>query len=255
MYTENAISVFNGEGERLSYKPRFYLNKVIYLEKLGRDEEARKVLRLLYGNIDSFKSNIGVVIQIHEQFANLLLKSGSPLRAEEYAKKGLNIAWENHENRRLFSIWTLLGNIYNMLGKQNEAKIRYVKALAYTKYVEEDSPDRIARTRLAYGKLLVSMNEKEEAERQLLLSVEIFQRTKTTDIHYIEAIITLGRLKNSEKLLQLADEIISNGNHMESISIDNIVLMCDFYESSGNQKKFNHYNYLLYKKTKEVIAQ
>lgn len=102
-YTENAIKVFNDNGKRIYYKPYLYLNKVIYLEKLERDEEACRVLEYLYTHIDKFRNNLGVVIQIHEQFANLLLKSGSPIKAKEHAEEGLQKAWDNRENRRLFS--------------------------------------------------------------------------------------------------------------------------------------------------------
>lgn len=116
-YTEKAIDVFKEEGNRTYYKPNFYLNKVIYLEELGRDEEACRVLEFLYKHLSKFKENIAPVIQIHEQYATLLLKSGQPLKALEYAQKGHKVAWNNQQFRRLFSIWTLIGNIHVTLGR------------------------------------------------------------------------------------------------------------------------------------------
>jgi tetratricopeptide (TPR) repeat protein len=252
--TEDGILAFNEEGERRWYKPNLYLNKIIYLEELGRDEEAREVLELLYANIESFANNLDVVIQIHEQFAKLLLKSGSPLKAEKYAKKGLNIAWENRQYRRLFSIWTLLGNIHVALGKLQDAKMRYRKALAYSEYVD-DSPDRIGRTHLAFGKLLIEVGEKENAEEQLLLAVESFQEIEIKKAHHIEALITLGELNKSTELFNSVDEILTDRMHTNVISVDNIIKLCDFYESVGNKPKFEHYQNFLYRKLKEGVIK
>lgn len=255
-FTEKAILSFRDDpsGERLYYKPYLYLNKVIYLEDLKRYEEARRVLELMYENIESFKSNLTVVIQIYEQFAILLLKSGSPLKAEEYAKKGLNIAWENRQYRRLFSIWFLMGNIHVALEQKEEAETRYRKALAFKKYVS-DNPERIGRAHLNYGKLLISLERAVEAEEELSNAVKIFQTVESKDkSDYVDSLISLGKLKKSDDLFQIADEIILSLNDNNAVSVDNLIKLCDFYESR-NEEKFKHYHFSLYHKLKEDVSQ
>lgn len=157
-------------------------------------------MEFLYKNLSKFKENIAPVIQIHEQYATLLLKSGQPLKALEYAQKGHKVAWNNQQFRRLFSIWTLIGNIHVTLGRLREAQICYRKALSFSKYVS-DSPDRIGRTHLYYGKLLISLEEHQKAEQQLSNAVKFFKTIKGKEIYLIEALINLGHLKKRKGII------------------------------------------------------
>ncbi|MCH5585137.1 helix-turn-helix domain-containing protein [Shimazuella sp. AN120528] len=249
-HTEKAINVFQENGERIYYKPYLYLNKVIYLEELGRDEEACRELEFLYEHIDKIKENIAPVIQIYEQFATLLLKTGQPLKALEYAQKGHQVAWKNRQYRRLFSIWSLMGEIYVALGRLNEAKIRYRKAIAYREYVS-DYPDRIGITYLNYGKLLIALGESQSSEEQISNAVKSFRKSKNKEINLIEALITLGHLKSEMDLILEADKILSSGNNSRAVSVDIFLKMCDFYENKGNEQKFKQYQNLMYRKLKE----
>ncbi|WP_028777488.1 helix-turn-helix transcriptional regulator [Shimazuella kribbensis] len=257
-YTEQAIDAFEDEGNRKYYKPYLYLNQVIYLEELGRDEEACHVLEYLYNNKNQFKANLTVTIQIHEQYSNLLMKSGSPLKALEYAQNGLKIAWENREYRRLFSIWSIMGDIFVMLGRAEEAKKRYQKALSLSNYVL-DSPARIGQTNFEYGKLLLRMDDHTKAEEQLLLAVKYFEKSTENDSYLIESLINLGRLKeknqtnNSKEIFQMADELLSNSKDMKNTSVDIFIGMCDFYERNGDKQKFHYYQNLMYQTLKRSV--
>lgn len=251
-YTEESIRVFQEDGERTEYKPNFYLNKVIYLEELGRDEEACRELEFLYEHIEHFKENIAPVIQIHEQYATLLLKSGLPIKALEYAQMGLQIAHKNSQYRRLFSIWTLMGNIHLELGKLDEAKTRYRKALAFSKYVK-NSPDRIGRTHLNYGKLLITTGELELAEEQVTHSVRFFQRSDAKEIYLIDALVALAYLKKEEELFERVDEILLNNKNIKIVPVDIFITMCNFYNSNGNEQKLRHYQNLIYEGLKEGL--
>lgn len=251
-YTEEAIRHFHEDGERIQYKPNFYLNKVIYLEELGRDEEACRELEFLYEHIEKFKENIAPVIQIHEQYATLLLKSGLPIKALEYAQKGLQVAHKNNQFRRLFSIWSLMGNIHVALGNTEEAETRFRKALVFSKYVA-DSPDRIGRTHLNYGKLLITKGDVQQAEEQLSHAIKFLERTESKEPHLIDALVTLANLKQEEEWIKKVDKTLSFKNSIRNVPVDIFLKMCNFYESNGDEKKFEHYRNLTFEKLKEGL--
>jgi tetratricopeptide (TPR) repeat protein len=249
-YTEKAINLFKDEGNRTYYKPYPHLNKVIYLVELDRNEEACNELEFLYRHMDKFKDNIQSIIQIHEQYATLLFKSGSPLKALEYTQLGFLVAKKNRQYRRLFSICSLVGEIYVALKKLNEAKIHYRKALAFRKHVS-DNPARIGITSLNYGKLLITLREHQTAEKQISNAVSLLEKAKNREAYLIDALITLAHLTKDEKLIQKADEIISNINTYKQLSIDIFLKICDFYESEDNVTKVKHYQTLIYHRLKE----
>jgi tetratricopeptide (TPR) repeat protein len=258
-YTEKAIKVFKDEGDRTYYKAYLYFNKVIYLEKLNRIEEACNASETLFQQIESFKTNQTVHIQLHERFANLLLKSGSPLKALKYAKEGLQIARVNKEYRRLFSLWSIMGDIYVELGNFKEAETHYRKALSLCHHIA-DSPKRVGQTYFDYGKLLMEIKEYGRAEKQLLHATTYFENTKGKELQQIESLILLGRLKSkenrreAEEVIRKAVKILSNNGDIKEMPIDILIKLCDFYETIDDEQRFHYYRDTLYKMLKEELA-
>jgi tetratricopeptide (TPR) repeat protein len=255
--TEQAIQLFDDNGERSYIKPLLYLNKVIYLEKLGRDEEACLSLEYLHTQIESFRTNSYLVIQIYERYANLLTKLGTPIKALEYAKQGLQIAWDNRQYRRLFSLWVIMANIYFILGNFKEAETRYHKALNLTSHVA-DNPNLIGKTHLEYALILNKLGSIQQAENQLLNALEYIQEIKDDSVR-LSVYLELGRLQLSLNRKEQAKETFKKAEHILSTeennaySVDIYLTICDFYERIGEMQKYKFYKDLIHQKLREGL--
>jgi tetratricopeptide (TPR) repeat protein len=255
--TEQAIQLFDDNGERFYIKPLLYLNKVIYLEKLGREEEACLSLEYLHTQIESFKTNSYLVVQIYERYANLLAKLGTPIKALEYAKQGLQIAWENRQYRRLFSLWVIIGNIYFTLDNPKEAETRYRKALNLTSHVA-DNPHLIGKTHLEYALILNKLGATNEAEKQLLNALEYVNEVKDISVQ-LNIYLELGHLQLSQNRKKQAKETFKNTEDILSIegndtfSVDTYLNICDFYERIGEIQEYKFYKDLIHQKLREGL--
>lgn len=252
-YTEQAITVFVPDGKRLYYKPYLFLNQVIYLEMLGRIEEACQLLEHLLNEIDRFKTNSFITIQVYERYAMLLVKLGMPLKALEYAQEGLQIAWENQSFRRLMSVWSTIAEILFILGRIDESKIRYQKALDLSQFVS-DNPSLIADTHFGFGKLLIQTKEYEAAKAQLEKAITFSQQTTEVSIE-LDVYSTLGQLQlklgeldEAEKTFRKVEELILNNNRVE---VDIYLHLCEFYKCIENEHKLRLYQQLICEKLME----
>lgn len=255
--TEQAIQLFDDNGKRSYYKPYPYLNKVIYLEKLGREEEACQALEYLHTQIDSFKSNLSIVIQIYERYANLLTKLGTPIKALEYAKMGLQIAWDNKYYRRLFSIWLIMGNIYNILDDPTEAKARYKKALNLTSHVA-DNPSLIGKAHLDYALILNKLGSTYDAEKQLLHALDYIHSINDTKVQ-LSIYLELAQLQSSTNRTDQAKETFENVENLllerenDAYSVDIYLNICNFYERIKDVDRYKFYRDLIHEKLKEGL--
>jgi tetratricopeptide (TPR) repeat protein len=251
-FTEDALRVFDKKGERQYYRPYLYLNLAIYLEILDKIEDACIPLKHLLRMIDKFKSNVAVTIQAYERYANLLLKLGMPRKALKFAHEALQYAWENKQYRRLFSVWSTLGNILMELGKIEDAKQRYYKALDLVTFVSDNSV-MVADTYYRMGKLLIQTEEYTEAEDMIIYACDYLEETNEEQ-DKLNAYIELGRIQSHLGKKSQFENTFNKINKMmenmpeKNITFDICMIMCEFYNSIGDKDKLNYYQEMTWRK-------
>ncbi|WP_028776611.1 helix-turn-helix transcriptional regulator [Shimazuella kribbensis] len=250
--TENAIKVFDKKGKRQHYRPYLYLNLAIYLEILDKIEDACVPLKHLLRMVDKVKSNIAVTIQAYERYANLLLSLGMPRKALKYGREALQIAWNNKQYRRLFSVWSTLGNILTEIGQTEEAKQRYYKALDLVSFVSDNSII-VGDTYFRLGKLLIRTEVYAEAEEMLIHACQYLEKSNEEQ-DKLNAYIELGKLQSYlgkkqdfENTFNKINKVMENMPE-KNITFDMCMIMCEFYINIGNKDKLDHYQGMIWEK-------
>ncbi|MXQ54425.1 tetratricopeptide repeat protein [Shimazuella alba] len=251
---KQAIDLFVTNGERLYYKPYLFFNQIIYLEKLNRIEEACHYCEQLLLEIDNFKTNLFILIQVYERYATMLCKLGMPLKALDYADKGLQIAWENRSYRRLYSLWITTGDILIALERLKEAEVSYQKSLDIIHHVE-DTPNLVCEIYVKFAQLLIKLGDNEKAEQKLIQAQKYTNRIELNDFK-IRTLHLLGTLQQTQHRFE---EAVQTYNTLEStlntnrIPVDIYLALCEFYKEIGNVEKMIHYQQLTFQTIKEGI--
>jgi tetratricopeptide (TPR) repeat protein len=118
---DNGLQAFDPEGERKSTKYVLLVSKVIYLEKLKRNSEAKSVLekmRKYEGEMDTETK-----LNMYQSEVNLLFREKMYDQAIQKAKQAIDIARREKSYDRSFEMWTTLGSIYKDLGDLQLAKV------------------------------------------------------------------------------------------------------------------------------------
>ncbi|MBA4544733.1 tetratricopeptide repeat protein, partial [Thermoactinomyces daqus] len=237
---EQAIDLFDREGERQEQYYVFLMNKVSYLEKLDRLEEGETIIEEVITNSHKLIKAKNRA-NSYELYAKVMFKK-SPRKALEIATHGLFIASENFLPERVIELRTLLGDIYKKLGKLDDAKIEYEEALSLFDHVQTKSLFVSAYTSLGY--LQLKSGELEQAKYSFSQAVKIGKEKE--DSRYLDALIglaqwyiTVGRSNEAIPSLKKALEIAQHqGNKHKQLKI--ILKLTQCYQSDRGQ----FFNYL-----------
>jgi tetratricopeptide (TPR) repeat protein len=152
---EDALRLFDLNGERTYYYDLMLISQAIYLEKVNRIGDAQNVLeklsqrrriheKIIYSETNEASLN-GYEIQ-----AKLLGKGKQFSQAVEVAQKGIELARVDRSYDRLFELWTTLGSIYTDWDKPHLAKICFQTALMLQRWIEKDSLLTYTHTQLGF---------------------------------------------------------------------------------------------------------
>jgi tetratricopeptide (TPR) repeat protein len=255
--TNQAIDVFAPDGHRNYFKAHLLLNQAIYLEELDRLEESCSYVEQLLKEKEILKPNDITMIQAYERYAVVLTKLGMPFKALDYAKEGLQLAWENKSHLRLFSMWITIGDIFSAIGNYEVAIINYQKSLDFIHHAK-DKPHHICELYFRFGQALARKGEIKESENKLLFAQKYSNKTKSSkfklEIHHL-----LGKIQRTQHKFTEARETYKKIEEMFKFSSDYIPVdicleLCEFYKDIRNEDKSNYYQRLLYQNLKEELG-
>ena len=131
-YIEKGLESYDSSGEREYVVYHLKMSKVIYLEKLNRNEDAFRTLEKMWKEVDKIES-IEIRSSMYEVHATLLSKQELHEKAIEYATKGLHLARVDQNVDRAFELWTALGDCYQNMGDYFKAEVAFRTALKLEK--------------------------------------------------------------------------------------------------------------------------
>lgn len=161
--TEKGIAAFTGKARKDVYY-MLLVNKVVYLERLGRLEEGQPELKELTRNIH-FIATSKVACLVYEFQANLFLSHERFEDALHTAIEGLRLASRKDCYDQALELWRVLGQIYEAKQDWISAERAYQKALHLENKLTQVSPMITIYHRLA--KLAMEQEKFEEAQRYL----------------------------------------------------------------------------------------
>jgi tetratricopeptide (TPR) repeat protein len=187
-YVEEGIRTFVPDEER-SYLLSILLgNKAIFLERLGRLEEALRVIEEMSEN-DLSIQHLDCLLSNYRLEALIYRKTKMYIKAIEAVQKGIEAARINGMVNRSFELWTMLGSIYYADKHYDEAESCFLTALQLQKKI--DRPHQLISAFTWLGLLYIEECKWETAQTYLEQAI---QRGLQTDDHldYLEALIALG---------------------------------------------------------------
>lgn len=188
-FTEEGIKVFRENGERISTKFALLSAKASYLEKLGHNDDALKVIELLWNEKENWYQNLEVVLNIYEIRANISSKAGLFEEALKLAEEGLELARANRKHERAFELMTLFGNIHTAKQQYDEAEAWYQQALLLKEKIKRQYLFITTYTQL--GILYMTLKKWNQAKNVLHEAVELGKKSEDP-VRYHHALIALG---------------------------------------------------------------
>ena len=189
LQVENGLQVFDPEGERKSTKYVLLISKVIYLEKLKRNTEAKSVLEYMQsyeGELDTETK-----LNMYQSEVNLLYRERFFEKAIERAKKAIDIARREKNYDRSFEMWTTLGSIYKDLSNLEMAKVCFETAAQWKDKIKDVY--FAAYNEIEVGKLYSLLGDFSLAESHLQSAIKLSENVDDA-FYQFEALNALSEL-------------------------------------------------------------
>lgn len=259
-YTNQGLEHYIRDSDRSFILFNLLLNKAIYFDEMNESEKSLLSLEELKMEFDLIKKadlhiqniKINVTIQMYSMYANVLIKQNMLEKALEFINQGIKIAIINQSYDRLFTLWTVKGNVYTKLSDPDTAKRLYMKALNVRHKVKQ--PYLLTPAFISLGLLYLKKNEVEKSKQILYESLDI---SKNVDIvGNIETLEALGQCLLYEKNYELAivtlkeAENFSNSHKLYFQQSKIISDLCDCYDAIGDKENFLLYTEKLYRHNK-----
>ncbi|KFZ40901.1 MULTISPECIES: helix-turn-helix domain-containing protein [Thermoactinomyces] len=187
-YIEKGLESYDPSGEREYVVYHLKMSKVIYLEKLNRNEDAFRTLEDMWKEVDNIES-IEIRSSMYEVHATLLSKQELHEKAIEYATKGLHLARVDQNVDRAFELWTALGDCYQNMGDYYKAEVAFRTALKLEKKIGKKN--MLVSTYTKLGMLYLKTKKIPFAQKALQNAVQTGQKTNDA-LKYCNALIALG---------------------------------------------------------------
>lgn len=235
------LKSFIENGERKYYKYNLLISKVIYLEKLDKNLEAKETLDTMW----PFLAEINTETQLNmfEMQATIYNKLDHFEKALKYAETGIDIARREKNYDRCFELWTTLGVSYKNLGKPKLAETCFKTASHFEKKLRKKYllP---AYNYTELGKLYMEQQKTELAENILRDAVKLGKKAKD-GLRYYEALVALGDClmkQNKEVGLYFLEEALKLVEKFSFVKQErSIVLKLAKYNEKKDLIKHNKY--------------
>ncbi len=241
-YVNSGIEAFEMEGSREYLLYGLKMSKVIYLEKLDRDNEALKVLENMWKHLSEIHTEI--LLNMFDLQAKLFNKHQLYEKAIHYSEKGIEIARRENSYDRCFELWTTLGTSYNKLGKFSLAMKCFQTAASLEAKIQRKFLSAINHYQLG----LLYLEEKslnlaaEELEKAMKISKQENDLQKHCESQLSYARCKLKQNLSEEAIHQLEQALQLAEKHTFRTLIRDIALeLTKYYE---HQNKEKHYQYM-----------
>lgn len=201
-YTNKGLAAYNENADRQEIKYFLMIDKVSFLEKQYRIDEALQTLDELWNSIQDINS-LEVKLNMYELKATLLNQKKKYEKALQYAKEGLFIARENGTHEKGVELLTVWGNILQNADDYMTAENCYNLALRLEGKLK-DKKYVLVSTHTQLGKLYSKMKKYDQSYEQLTTAVA--KGRKYNDAH-----------RFCESLVALGDYYLETGKHQEAI--------------------------------------
>ncbi|SFI60981.1 helix-turn-helix domain-containing protein [Thermoflavimicrobium dichotomicum] len=257
-YIERGLEVVGkngGEDDQIKYK--LMMNRVVYLEKLGRIEEALNHAETLWEEISEVR-DITVLIQIHALKAELLRKIKLYHDAIRYAKEGINLAVSARDYNNLTYLWTTLGTLYLELGNKEDAETCFKLVLSFQDQIQDKNKLLLANNIL--GSIFLLQDRLDEAEKAFVQAIEWGEKIKGVK-ELVHSIFLLGKVKRQKGEYKQAISHYHRASELaKRMEAYPAIFRCYFeialcYRQLGDQENMKKYFDLMNEVQKEIDAK
>lgn len=190
MFTESGLEAFQDNGGREYLKYKLIKNKAIYLERLGRTNEALKIVQDVWGELNRV-TPVETLASLYWLKSELLRKSGEYKESVRIAQEGIYKATLNNMKESSAELWATLGSGYCSLKDPQKAEICYDVAMNLAENGNLTNP--YVRTCLAQAELHIDREEWVKAETTLHKAVKSASE-KECSFYLVDAYLACGTL-------------------------------------------------------------
>ncbi|TCS95817.1 helix-turn-helix domain-containing protein [Hazenella coriacea] len=189
-YVERGIELYQQSQDTKQIIYHLLVNQVIYLDQLGRTDEALRKLEELWTEI-SLIQNKDLVIQMYRLRVDLYQRIHLHHDAVRYAKEGIQLAIKSHYHDELFRLWLSLGKTYLDLTEYDDAETCLHFVMSMSGLISDSKEWLKAKSLLGQ---LYFHQEKWDKARETLQAV-IDQADKSQDAEIAgQALLLMGKL-------------------------------------------------------------
>lgn len=202
-HADKGIQSYVNGGERPNTRFYLYVNKAMYLERLDKNEDALACIESLENTTkpeeqDIYQVSVKIIVHVRIKLSKILYKLHLYKKAQVKAEEGLKIARANSLFSEIFTLQSILGDIYKGQANIKKAIYHYQTALEFKKYLDKN-PELID-VYLNLGEIYMNI-DKQQAKRYLKKAVDL-----SKDYHElsIESLNKLGIYYISQKKYEKA---------------------------------------------------
>jgi tetratricopeptide (TPR) repeat protein len=178
-YIEEGISHFKEEGQRSHYKYLLQVSRIIYLNEANRLEEALRQIEKFWKEISCIES-VDTVLELYMVRIKVLMKLKLHDEAIRYAIQGIELARINGKAGKACRLWQLMGKVYLLIKKWEEAEDCFLTVLSLQERLKNDLLKIRGQTHL--GLSYLGQNRWSEAEEVLKEAALGCERSRQTEV-------------------------------------------------------------------------
>jgi tetratricopeptide (TPR) repeat protein len=188
LYVEKGLDCYSPEGEMNHIIHYLKMGKIIYLEKMDRNEEALNLLEQMWANIEQVQVS-DIRLAMFEVRAGLMIKHEMYEKAIQFCTQALQRSRLYGNVDRSFELWTTLGEAYLGTGELRKAERCFLMALKLEKKITRKY--LLVSTYTKLGLLYLKTGQIPNAVKILQKAVQLGKSTQN-DFRQCEALIFLG---------------------------------------------------------------
>ncbi|SDX38658.1 Tetratricopeptide repeat-containing protein [Marininema mesophilum] len=199
-FVNSGLDAFYEDDDRQYVKFKLLRNKVIFLERLGKNVEGLKVIQDVWDTLEGGQDT-DTILTFYAMRAELLRKVELVDEAIHFAKEGLRLARMNKHYIAIFDLLTVLGNLYTTKEQWKKAEHCFNNSLASRHLKNEES---LTDNYIGLGILKAQQKKMDEAK-------SLFQQAITNAENHTDA------PKLTYALRVMGDLLKDNGTKLEAV--------------------------------------
>jgi tetratricopeptide (TPR) repeat protein len=257
-FVERGLEVFKESKSNFDQVQYMLLiSRIVYLDKLGRSDEALKYLDELWQQIPQIHNN-DIILQMFVLRVDLLRRMKLYHDAIRYAREGIQLAVNSRSYDDMYKLWFNLGIAYMEIQQLDDAEICFTFALDLSDQVSIKQD--VLRTYCLLGQLYTMKGKYEQAKNHLKQAIELAERLHDMPL-LNNALLMMGKLMKKMKnfvdavgYLERAVQVA--GKHRFKQQIYRCYYeLASCYEEMGNMEGFKEATEKMYRAQKEMQVE